>query len=303
MKKIALLAAFAISIHAFAQPVLSYSLTHSIGTQSVMYLIGGPTTSLQQTGMALTWDLSSNTVSQMGNLDIVDAATTPYTSSYPASNVCFKQSITSQPVNYMYLIDSPAELNSIAEDDGSTTTIWTQYDKLVQYPFNYSDVFTSTRQLSTGSPETFTRTYDSYGTLTINSKTYTNVIRVSKNPGNVIWFTTSPVMFPIIIQANSTTYLYNEPTTFTGINNLTINDPVTVYPNPAKEKLVIQLPGAPSQDNLEADLVNVFGQVVKRVSVSLETTTMELDNISPGVYFYQVRSGNSVMQTGKIIIQ
>ncbi|MCW3077147.1 MAG: hypothetical protein JWO32_1756, partial [Bacteroidetes bacterium] len=251
-----------------AQPVLNYDVSHSIGTKSIMYLIGGTTTSLQQSGAAVTWNLSSNTLTPSGYFDMVDPATTPYASTYPAANLSFAMNITGQGTSYSYLIDSPTELNAIADGiGGSNPTIWSQYDKLVKYPFNYTSSFTATRQPSTGPVEPYTRTEDAYGTLTINSKTYNNVIRVIKNPGNSIWFTTSPVLFPIVIQANSSTYLYNEPTTFTGVNDKkAAGAEVTIYPNPVKDRLNIQFEDFTFSKETKLLVFNIFGETIKQCS-------------------------------------
>lgn len=287
MKKIiTFLCISAIAAPGIAQPVLNYSSSHSIGTQSTMYMIGGTPAALQQSGAAVVWDLSSSTVTQIGTYKAVDPSTTPYGSSYPSANLAFEQNITTQGTTYTYLIDSPTELSSIADGIGGTNpTTWASHDKLMEYPFNYNDFFTATRQSATGSPEAYTRTYDAYGTLIVNGKTYNDVIRISKNPGNAIWFTTSPVMFPVIIQASSSVYLYNEPTTFTGTAESATKDQVTVYPNPASDKLFID-----GLDDLST--INCYDALGQSVKIKRDGKSLDLTGLERGVYFLQITTGS-----------
>lgn len=285
MKEKLLSAIMALSAIAFAQPTFNYNSNHSIGNTSILYIIGGATTPLQQTGAAVTWDLSSNTVTQSGIFDIVDPATTPNGANYPSANTCFKQTVTGQGTTYTYMVDSTSILYSIATGiGGSNPTIWTQRDKLLSYPFNYMNSFSSVRQSSMGSPESFTRTYDAYGTLIVNGKTYNNVIRIAKNPGNAMWFTTSPVWFPIIIQINSTTFIYNEPTFVMGINgqsNTVVN--MFIHPNPAQDKVKISTNGTINK----VEVINLAGELQK---TELNINEINISDLSQGMYFIKIYS-------------
>ena len=304
MKKLLLITLVAFSINAIAQPVLKYNSNHSIGTQSIMYMITGSTTQLQQTGGDQLWDLSLNTLTQGGNFDFVDPTTTPFGADYSKANLCFKQTVTGKGVSYTYLIDSPTELNAIADNINTTKpNVWIKYDKIVQYPLNYTNSYVVSRQSTTGAVETSTRTYDAYGTLMINGKIYTKVIRVTKTPGNSIWFITSPVMFPILIQGNSSSYFYNEPTVFTGTADFTSMNQMAVYPNPAKNKFIVELPNFDLPNKLNLNLLNVFGQEIKQVAINSTLTTIDIQNLAPGMYIYQIKDENKVMKSDKIIVE
>lgn len=304
MKKFLLITLTVLSLSSFAQPVLKYNSNHSIGTQSIMYMITGNTTQLQQTGGDQLWDLSLNTLTQGGNFDFVDPATTPFGADYPAANLCIKQTVTGKGISYTYLIDSPTELNAIADNINTTKpNVWIKYDKIVQYPLNYTNSYVVSRQSTTGAVETSTRTYDAYGTLMINGKIYTKVIRVTKTPGNSVWFTTTPVMFPILIQGSSSSYFYNEPIVFTGTADLTSINQIAVYPNPAKNKFVVEIPNFDIQNNLNLNLLNVFGQEIKQVSINSTLTTIDIENLAPGVYIYQIKDENKVLKSDKIVVE
>jgi len=276
----------AFSVNAFSQPVLNYNSSHSIGTTSILHITGGSTTALQQTGAAVTWNLSTNTVTPSGTYDIVNPSTTPFAAAYPTANVCFAQTVTGQGTSYTYLIDSVNSLHSLATGiGGATPTIWTLYDKILKFPFNYTNSFSSVRQSSTGSAEPFIRTYDSYGTLIINGKTYNNVVRVYKNTGNAVWFTTSPVWFPVIIQANSTTFIYNQPATFTDIQEQN-NIGVSIYPNPVSESVAITIP----VDLIGSDVIvyDALGRKIKTQTLNSKTSSINMTDFPIGVYFLKI---------------
>ena len=303
MKKFLLITLVALSLNAIAQPVLKYNSSHSIGMQSTMYLFTN-STDLQQTGPDQLWNLSLSALSQAGNFDFVDPATTPFGADYPKANLCFKQTVTGKGTSYTYLIDSPTELNAIADNINTTKpTVWIKYDKIVQYPLNYTNSYVVDRQSSTGALESSTRTYDAYGTLMINGKIYTDVIRVTKTPGNSIWFITKPVMFPIIIQTKDLNYLYNEPTTSTGVEDYSFLNQIAVYPNPAKNKFVVELPNFDIQNNLKLNLLNVFGQEITQVSINSTLTTIDIQTLAPGMYIYQIKDKNKVLKSDKIIVE
>jgi len=203
---------FGLFISMFAQPVLNYSSAHSIGTQSDLYYIYGTTTALAQSGENVTWDLTASGCQSVGTFNAVDPSTTPYTSSYSTANLAYELDVTGYSLSYVYFIDSPTEKNVMAEDIGGTSpVIYTDYDKSVIYPFNFSENYSDISQTSTGSPISAVATYDAYGTLIINGKTYTNVIRISKTTGEIVWYITSPVNFPVIWMSGGN-YYYNEPT-------------------------------------------------------------------------------------------
>ncbi|MBA3706851.1 MAG: T9SS type A sorting domain-containing protein [Bacteroidetes bacterium] len=50
-------------------------------------------------------------------------------------------------------------------------------------------------------------------------------------------------------------------------------------------------------------MVNIVGQVIKQVSINSESTMIDLENISSGIYFYQLLDRNNILKNGKIIVE
>jgi hypothetical protein len=90
----------------------------------------------------------------------------------------------------------------------------------------------------------------------------------------------------------------------TGSNNTTVTIPVTVniYPNPIGESAVLQI--ANSSEALTFRLFDVTGKVVMSME-NLGNGNVELNrnNLTAGIYIYQVLNNSSVVSTGKLAIQ
>ena len=80
------------------------------------------------------------------------------------------------------------------------------------------------------------------------------------------------------------------------------NDGVTIYPNPAQDKLWIQHSGI--HRGLTLQLRNLQGQAVNRVKVPSHEVSHEwnLSGIVPGVYILEVLDEKNVLKREKIVI-
>lgn len=84
-----------------------------------------------------------------------------------------------------------------------------------------------------------------------------------------------------------------------GVETQTIND-VAIYPNPAKDVVYITL--NENSENISWTLVNMQGQIVKKMDASTSNFEIELDNISKGVYFLNLSvEGKPMMK--KIVVE
>lgn len=71
-----------------------------------------------------------------------------------------------------------------------------------------------------------------------------------------------------------------------------------VYPNPAFNELFISFPA--NSNEAKISLYNALGQIIFERSIQNTNTSLSIEGISPGIYFYKIKS-NSFVQTGKII--
>ncbi len=80
-----------------------------------------------------------------------------------------------------------------------------------------------------------------------------------------------------------------------------INDVITVFPNPVKENLFIELPKGEKEGIFS--IVDLNGTIILTKKVSQNRFSVEVMNLRSGIYFYRYASAAGSLKTGKIIIQ
>jgi hypothetical protein len=89
-----------------------------------------------------------------------------------------------------------------------------------------------------------------------------------------------------------------------GIHNVGITkDAVTIYPNPFSTSINITINDASQFNYREFKLYNVLGKEVMNSTITEQVTTLEMNNLPSGVYFYKVIGNNKTIQSGKLISQ
>jgi hypothetical protein len=80
---------------------------------------------------------------------------------------------------------------------------------------------------------------------------------------------------------------------------------VSVYPNPTHGRFAVALPGVASATQVQAELLNTLGQVVRRQSASLPAggtqLTIEATGLAVGVYTLRLQAGSSTL-TKRLVI-
>lgn len=83
-----------------------------------------------------------------------------------------------------------------------------------------------------------------------------------------------------------------------------ISDRVSVYPNPANEYVVFELPHTPISTHSSNQIIfitDIYGRPVDEVRITGEKTVWETRSVTPGVYLYQINHGK-YSDSGKILI-
>ncbi len=90
----------------------------------------------------------------------------------------------------------------------------------------------------------------------------------------------------------------------TSINELTLSDLISFYPNPAGDELIVEF--VESVNNADLSIVNVLGQVVQRkswdASFASNKIILDVSNIAAGMYFINVYS-KGILVTEKLIVE
>ncbi len=76
-----------------------------------------------------------------------------------------------------------------------------------------------------------------------------------------------------------------------------------VYPNPAQDAFYVEYSGDNVSKEIELELYNIYGAFTKKVQVSNKNKfTVSTIDIPSGIYYYQVRLGNDIIEKDKIVI-
>lgn len=127
--------------------------------------------------------------------------------------------------------------------------------------------------------------------------------------------TATPDSAMIIFSASGATpvansYLYVDNISFSGTvtgikNNESLITNTTIYPNPATEKISIDM-DLQKSSNVKLQIVDLTGKVVKELNVGeiqgKHTSTISTTNMAKGTYFLKVLA-NDALETKKIIIE
>jgi len=79
------------------------------------------------------------------------------------------------------------------------------------------------------------------------------------------------------------------------------NEVVIIYPNPFVSSSVIRINEAVQFDEIEFRMYDVFGEMVMRLILAKEYTTINTGNLPSGVYFYSIISNHKTIQSGKLV--
>jgi hypothetical protein len=81
------------------------------------------------------------------------------------------------------------------------------------------------------------------------------------------------------------------------------NDVVSIYPNPSKASINIELMDEAQTRKPELKLYDAMGAMVINKSLTNKTTTLNTNNFPSGIYLYKVIEDNKTVQSGKLIFQ
>ncbi len=77
----------------------------------------------------------------------------------------------------------------------------------------------------------------------------------------------------------------------------------SVFPNPAKESFVVEILSADYSNDLTLVLINNLGQYIKQFPLHTGANLIKTLELNSGIYFYNIKTQESILKTGKIIVQ
>jgi Secretion system C-terminal sorting domain len=77
---------------------------------------------------------------------------------------------------------------------------------------------------------------------------------------------------------------------------------VKVFPNPFSDYTHFEVIGAP-QDNLQLEVFDLWGKKIKSLDFDQNQLDFERGNLDNGIYLFNIRQQNRIVQSGKIVVQ
>lgn len=87
----------------------------------------------------------------------------------------------------------------------------------------------------------------------------------------------------------------------TGLQNLTAEKIISVFPNPSNGKFIFNNNNK-SSINYKLQVLNSSGEILFNKFSNLQSTEIDLETYGPGIYFYRIVGVESVVTNGKLIV-
>ncbi|NOX86823.1 MAG: T9SS type A sorting domain-containing protein [Chlorobi bacterium] len=328
-----------ISVAVVAQPTITYENAPKIGD---VYYQSYFTTSLDPGpgGASQTWDYGSVQAEGTDQFSVISPSGTPFENQFPEANITFYVNNETGEI-YSYADLSTSEILSygagIVTDTGNLIMHYSDPEKQMEFPFSFNDSFTDDYfavfeviGMTIHRRGTSTVTADAWGSITTPETTYGSVLRI-KNESNIVdsvfmgsiflmartssstdysWYTGDdgyPVFTITISQdeeSTDTTGSFKTTPESVGENTNNLSN-IRVYPNPANNILYVSIPSE-NEDDLIISLLDLTGKEIIRknhdFSAQRNPVTLDLNNLSPGMYFLRVNDGQHSF-TKKIIVE
>ena len=75
-----------------------------------------------------------------------------------------------------------------------------------------------------------------------------------------------------------------------GISETQNNEIISIFPNPASYKLTIE-----SQQQSETEILNIEGQIIKRLNIKENKTDIDISDFSSGIYFMKLQNNDGII--------
>lgn len=78
-------------------------------------------------------------------------------------------------------------------------------------------------------------------------------------------------------------------------------DAIILYPNPASTHFTVNINENLNYENAQLNLYNQLGQRVQQAALIATQTNIAIDQLSSGIYHYQISNGDIIIKTGKVM--
>jgi hypothetical protein len=91
------------------------------------------------------------------------------------------------------------------------------------------------------------------------------------------------------------------PTGIANLNNEFLNKTISIYPNPFSSSITIDVSNFGINNRTELVIFNALGEQVVNTTITKQSSIIQTNNLTSGIYFYKVLENNKTIQSGKLI--
>lgn len=285
----------------WSQPVINSTDSHN-GLTFDMYVAEElPNLNPGTPGPNKTWDFSDIQTTKYGVTENVSANVAPHTTLFPAATHASHHTGLVGEI-WSYYKSTPAKYEELGLVYVNVTAVNMSTDPrtYLELPYTYNKTITDTYRVNGGIANTFTSTYDSYGTLILPFGTFHNIIRQKNVEGtsiNYTYFNTNPVYAICTISENESSITMAKLIGGLGIEDHHLKTSFSAAPNPTTGLLKLDF-NSTINDPI---VVSVYDFTGKMVLEKTDTMQLHLESFEPGIYFIKATNKNHETSTIKII--
>lgn len=310
------------SVFVLAQPTLTSSMGAVVGeTYSGSILVDTTGIMPGNAGANQTWNFANlTTTGTTSGSTIVLPSSTPYASTFPGATIAGVAGGA-----YAYVKLSSTKMEDVGTVNGSQTMVFSDYRTNLEFPFTFNSSYTDTQAgaITTGGTNmnrtgSVTATADAWGTLVTPSGTYNNTLRVKyieqfTDVGGgfniladvtiYIWYSPNykQPLFTIYEQnytifgqvTHSKAVYYADTPLAVGTDNALLAKSLSLYPNPAQDKVNLTFDANLSYKNVRISLLTLEGKEIMKEEISEMLpskfeTELSLVGLSKGMYIIKI---------------
>ena len=91
--------------------------------------------------------------------------------------------------------------------------------------------------------------------------------------------------------------------TSTGVNDYSLENNATIYPNPFNTATTIEILRFGQDNNTKFEMFDVYGRQVKNLEVTIPKFEIQRENLPSGIYFYTLSAEKKLIGTGKLVVK
>ena len=308
----------AVSVLANAQPAILSTTMMSPGTSITMKTaisMSAIDTTIQ--GANKIWDFTALQADPSKDdfiVTVLNAANTPYASSFPASNFCYKE-VSGITTYYSYFTLNSTTCERIGRGSPSSSTTIVKYsDTQIEYAFPLT-MGTKSTDTWANDQSSFGGTYGfegiGYGTLKLPGKTYSNVLMVRADVYEIshvpvyFWYNTNGTVLVQYIKGDGFFYpriaRYASSILNQGVKE-ELNEVAISYINPVENRFELSF-NQPVLTSMQYAVLNVLGETVKGGSISSSVKSLQIDisELNSGIYYFVANGQNEAIKPIKFL--